>query len=182
VAKTFLGGDWFTARLYVTVFVPAKLQWEAGARWYACQVMETQGVTTSLIVQRTGSLRNALATPGLAHGCSEVIGLKDDDWDDMTPVDCSKPHDAEYAGAFVVPGTEFPTSSQVESILDRCWNIVAIFMSGTVDGIQVGYIPFGLVEKDWTRGHRYVRCWAWSDEYKTIGSVKGIGDKALPRA
>jgi hypothetical protein len=182
VSKTFLGGDWFTARIYITVFVPTKPQWESGARWYACQAMETQNVTTSLIVQRSKSLKNALATPGpLAHGCTNVVGLKESDWDDMTPVDCATPHDAEYAGAFVVPGTDFPTDAQVESILDRCWDTVAFYMGGTVDGIQAGYIPFGLVQKDWTRGHRYVRCWLWSDDYKTVGSAKGKGHAALPR-
>jgi hypothetical protein len=184
VSKTYLGGDWFSSRIYLTLFVPGKPQWDAGARWYACQAMETQGVTTSLVVQRSGSLKGALATPGaLAHGCTNVVGLKDSDWEDMTPIECTKAHDAEYAGAFVVPGNDFPKGdAAVESVLDRCWSIVAIFMSGTVEGIQVGYIPFGLVEKDWTRGHRYVRCWAWSDEYKTIGSAKGKGNVALPRA
>lgn len=181
VAKTYLGGDWYSSRLYITVFAPNKDQWAAGSRWYACQAFETQGVTTSLIVQRDGSLKGALARPGLAHTCSNVIGLKETDWDDMTPVDCAQPHDAEFAGAFVVPGNDFPSSGQVESILDRCWDVVAVFMSGTRDGIQVGYIPFGLVQKDWTRGHRYVRCWVWSDEYKTVGSAKSKGNAALPR-
>jgi hypothetical protein len=182
VSKTFLGGEWYNARIYLTVFVPTKAQWESGARWYACQAMETQNVTTSLIVQRSGSLKNALATPGaLMHGCTNVVGLKDTDWDDMTAVDCAKPHDAEFAGAFVVPGTEFPTDAQIESVLDRCWDAVAFYMGGTVDGIQAGYIPFGLVQKDWTRGHRYVRCWLWSDDYKTVGSAKGKGNAALPR-
>jgi len=157
------------------------LRWRAGARWYACQVMETTQLTTTNVVQRTGSLKDSLAnaTTPLIHRCTNVIGLKDDDWDDMVGIDCGQPHDAEFAGAFKVPGTAFPqTEAQFESILDECWNVVARFAGAKVDDIQMGYIPWGLVEKDWNRGHRYVRCFAWSDKKKTTGSMKGIGGKA----
>lgn len=180
-AKTFLGGDWFNARLYLVAFVPSKQQWDAGGRWYACQLMETTQLTTTNVVQRTGSLKDSLtnATGPLVHRCTNVIGLKDDDWDDMVGIDCGQPHDAEFAGAFKVPGMAFPKSdAQFESVLDECWNVVARFAGAKVDDIQMGYIPWGLVEKDWNRGHRYVRCFAWSDKKKTTGSMKGIGGKA----
>jgi hypothetical protein len=46
--------------------------------------------------------------------------------------------------------------------------------------MKMGYISWGLDRKDWDRGDRWVRCFAWSDAKKVVGSVKGIGDKTPP--
>lgn len=179
-ARVFLGGDWFTARLYLTLHLPTVEQWTAGARWFTCQLTETLHVTTGEVVQRSGSLRGALTgAAALAHRCTSVLGATETSWNDMVAVDCAQPHDAEFAGAFKVPGTTMPTGqAQREPVLDECWNVVARHLGGTADGIRVGYIPWGLNADDWTVGDRYVRCFAWSSEKKTTGSMKGLGNRA----
>ncbi|WP_203933765.1 septum formation family protein [Virgisporangium ochraceum] len=180
-SKAFLGGDWHAARLYLSVFVPTPPQWDVGARWFACQVVETKTVLPGLVVQRSGSLRNALTGPAaVAHRCTDVIGLTEDDWEDLTPVDCAQPHDVEFAGSFKVPGTTAPAADKREGTFDRCWDVVAGYLGGTVDGMRMGYIPWGLDPKDWSNGDRWVRCFAWSSEKKTRGSVKGLGDRTPP--
>jgi len=180
-SRTFLGGDWHTARLYLTVFVPSTPQWQAGARWFACQLIETENVVLTTAVRRTASLQNVLtgaAAP--AHRCTDVRGLTERSWLDMEPVDCAQPHDAEYAGAFKVPGLTAPTGRNRETTFDGCWNVVARYLGGTVDGMRLGYIPWGLNDADWKRGDRWVRCFAWSSEKKMRGSVKGLGDRTPP--
>lgn len=180
-SKAFLSGDWFTARLYLTVFMPTPQQWEVGARWYACQLMQTKNVVFATAVPRTASLRNALAEPSaLTHRCTNVLGLTEKRWLDMQPVDCAEPHDAEFAGAFKVPGITAPVGDKREQTFDQCWNVVAGYLGGTVDGMRVGYIPWGMNETDWLRGDRWVRCFAWSSPTKMRGSVKGLGDRTPP--
>jgi hypothetical protein len=180
-STTFLGGDWYTARLYLSVFVPAAPQWEVGARWYACQLMETRNVVFATAVPRTASLQNALAeATALTHRCTNVLGLTEKTWLDMESIDCAEPHDAEFAGAFKVRGITAPTGDQREATFDLCWDVVATYLAGTVDGMRVGYIPWGMNETDWLRGDRWVRCFAWSSPQKTRGSVKGLGDRTPP--
>jgi hypothetical protein len=180
-SKTFLGGDWHAARLYLTMFVPTTQQWDAGARWFACQLMETESVVDSIAVPRNVSLQNALTgAAAVAHRCTNVTGLTEKSWGDMTAVDCAQPHDAEYAGSFKVPGTTAPTGDKRDTTFDECWNVVARYLGGTVDGMRMGYIPWGMHPQDWQRGDRWVRCFAWSSEKKTRGSAKGLGDRTPP--
>ena len=179
-SQTFLGGDWFNARLYLTVFVPTKDQWDAGARWYTCQFTETTHVASSDVAQRAGSLRGAMTgAAAIAHRCTDVVGLTEKSWDEMINIDCAQPHDAEYAGSFKVPGTALPAGSdQRRSAFNTCKVVIAGYLGGTVDGIRAGYIAAGLDQEDWQRGDRYVRCFAWSDTRKTTGSMKGIGNRS----
>jgi hypothetical protein len=180
-SKKFLGGDWHAARLYLSVFVPTPPQWDVGARWYACQLAELKTVLPGEVLSRTASLRNALTGPAaLAHRCTDVVGLTDDGWEDMVAVDCAQPHDAEFAGSFKVNGTTAPTDDQRGTTFDTCWTVVARYLGGTVDGIRMGFIPWGLDPKDWKNGDRWVRCFAWSSEKKTRGSAKGLGDRTPP--
>jgi hypothetical protein len=180
-SKTFLGGDWHAARLYLMVFIPTTQQWDGGARWFACQVVETRDVTSTQVVARSGSLRNALTGPAaLAHRCTNVVGLTEKTWQEMEAVDCAQPHDAEFAGSFKVNGTTAPAADKRDTTFDTCWQVVARYLGGTVDGMRMGYIPWGLDPRDWQRGDRWVRCFAWSSEKKTRGSAKGLGDRTPP--
>ena len=67
---------------------------------------------TTRRVRRTSSLRDALrGTAPLAQRCLDVVGLTDAG-SDLKVADCAVPHDAEYAGAFKVPRTPWPTDEQ----------------------------------------------------------------------
>jgi hypothetical protein len=178
-AKEFLGDDWFNGRLYLGVGVPQLNQWEGGGRWFRCHLAEVFTVRDDTVA-RTSSLRDALrGTAPLAQRCVDVVDLTDTGWSDLTVVDCAAPHDAEYAGAFKVPGTQAPTDEQTDRVFEGCRNVVARYLGGTVNGIRVGFLAWGTDGERWKYGDRWVRCYAWNDR-KMKGSVKGIGNKAPP--
>jgi hypothetical protein len=179
-AAGFLGGDWYNARLVVAVEAPFSRQWDGGGRWYRCELLEIKGYS-DVVISRTGSLRDALKTDGpLAHHCVTVVGKKERGWDDLAAIDCAQPHDAEFAGTFKVPGVEYPNDEQRDSIFDGCWDVVARYLGGSQNRIQVGWLAWGLGEIDWKLGDHRVRCYAWRSDRKMTGSVKGIGN-ASPR-
>ena len=177
-AKTFLGDEWFNGRLVLTMSVPLTRQWEGGGRWFRCELIETQTMFGDAVVQRTGSLAGALSGAAtLAQRCAMLVDddKSDDTWDDLSPVDCATPHDAEFVGAFKVPGVEQPTAEQYDDIYDGCWNVLTAYLRGTRGRIRVGYLAWGAASLAWKGGDHWVRCYAWSEK-KMIGSVKGIGN------
>jgi hypothetical protein len=183
-AKDFLGGDWYGGRLFLNLTVPQGRQWEGGARWYRCELIEVKTFAGDAVVQRTGSLAGALqGTATVAQGCGTVGKWSaEGTWDDLTPVDCSQAHDAEFAGVFKIPGVDMPTDKQLDDIYDNCWDVLARYTGGTASGIQVGNLVWGGNESGWKRGDHWVRCYAWAGENKKmVGSVKGIGN-AAPRS
>jgi hypothetical protein len=180
-AKDFLGDEWYNGRLYLRVTVPLTRQWEGGARWYRCELIETKTMYSDTVAKRESSLASGLrdAAP-VAQRCADIVGEKAaKDWDDLTPVDCAQPHDTEYVGSFRVPGTTMPADDRWESIFEGCWDVVARFTGGTRSGVRLGYLSWTVSEDGWNRGDRWVRCYAWGEK-KMVGSVKGIGN-AAPR-
>jgi Septum formation len=183
-AREFLGSDWFNGRLYMNIVVPVTRQWDGGARWFRCELIETQNMYSATVVTRTSSLTGGLRGDApLALRCGNIVGKKaDNSWDDLTPVDCAQPHDAEYAGSFKArDGLDEPTAGEWDGIYDRCWDTVASFLGGTRSGIQVGYLVWNTAKERWQMGDHWVRCYAWGDDRRMVGSVKGIGN-AAPRS
>jgi hypothetical protein len=178
-AKEFLGDDWFNGRLYLGLGVPLLNQWDGGSRWFRCLLAEVSSYRADT-VRRTSSLRDALrGTAPLAQRCLDVVNPTDTGWSDLKVADCAVPHDAEYAGAFKVPGTQRPTGEQGDRVYDGCWAVVARYLGGTVTGMRVGMLAWGGDDERWKYGDRWVRCYAWNDR-KMRGSVKGIGNQAPP--
>jgi hypothetical protein len=178
-AKEFLGADWFSGRLYLGLEVPLSNQWDGGGRWFRCMLAEVSSFRP-YTMRRTSSLRDALRdTAPLAQRCLDVVGLTDAGWSDLTVADCAVPHNAEYAGAFKVAGTQRPTDEQLDRVYDGCWDVVARYLGGTVTGMKVGMLAWGGDDERWKYGDRWIRCYAWNDR-KMKGSVKGIGNKAPP--
>jgi hypothetical protein len=182
-SKEFLGNDWYSGRLYLEVAVPQTRQWEGGGRWFRCDLIEVQNLYTQGIVKRDSSLAGALrGDAGIAQRCGNMVGrTANNGWDDLTPVDCAQPHDAEYAGSFKAESATEPTKEQWNTIYDGCWNVVAAYLGGSRDKIQVGYLAWSTAQEDWQKGDHWVRCYAWGDDRKMVGSVKGIGN-ATPRS
>ncbi len=105
-AAGYVGAQWRSARLRLDVAVPTGTAWARGARWFRCDLTEVTGVEqeSPAPVLRTGSLRNALTTGGpLLLGCYTAalsrVGLVEK----LTPVDCARGHNAEFAGVWPVP-------------------------------------------------------------------------------
>lgn len=185
-AKDYLGGDWFTGRVYIVYTQVTSSEWDAGARHYRCDLAEVANVYAQKMVPRTGSLRDGLrnARP-LASACYELVGeatLSDTkyEFDDMVPADCAGPHDTEFAGVFTAPGPTPPagTDAQNKAGWEGCDKVVAAYLGGTPDGMRVTTVYWGYEPADWDRGDRRVRCYAAKPtKAKLKGSVKGIGNR-----
>lgn len=177
-AKDFLGDDWYNGRLFLNLAVPIDRQWDGGARWYRCELIETRSMYIDLIARREVTLAGVLQGPApLALRCADIVGLQPDHtWEDLKQVDCASPHDVEFAGVFKVHGVDPPDEKQRESIPDGCTDVLVKYLGGTRNGIQVGLLAWGLRPEDWKRGDRWVRCYALH-ERKKVGSVKGIGNR-----
>ena len=182
-AKEFLGSDWFNGRLYLDIIVPLSRQWDGGARWFRCELIEIKSMYIDTVVKRDNSLSGTLRGDApLALRCGNVVGKKPDTgWDDMTPIDCAQPHDAEYAGSFKADSATEPTQAEWNKIYDQCWDVLATYLGGTRGKLQVGYLVWSSVREDWQKGDHWVRCYAWGDDRRLVGSVKGIGN-ATPRS
>jgi hypothetical protein len=69
-ATGFVGGPWRTGLLAINVVWPSDPAWAGGARWFRCDLTQTE-LTTSRTPGRTGTLAKSLATAGpLRLGCS----------------------------------------------------------------------------------------------------------------
>jgi hypothetical protein len=180
-ATDFLGGNWYDGRLYLTVTLPSSEQWDDGGRWYRCELVETKTLNGLHVAQRETSLSGALreAAP-LAQRCAVLDTLSGGGYG-QNPADCAQAHDTEYAGSFMAADAPFPTEQQRGALFDNCRDTVAGFTGGTSHGIKVDYLAWLANYADWTRGNRWVRCYAWAGKNKKMaGTVKGIGN-AAPR-
>ncbi|GAA1040614.1 hypothetical protein GCM10009557_62380 [Virgisporangium ochraceum] len=173
LAVEFLGGQWFDARVGLGVTVPSSLQWEGGGRWFRCDLMETVN-TSDAVSRRRGTVRNlAKADAAVARRCFTAVGLQSDGrWDYLNPTDCTQPHDAEYAGAFKVPGTQRPTDPKGSGLYKQCYDVIDRYVTGSS---RLGYMASLGSQRVWNRGDHYVRCYAWHDKGEVTGSVKGTG-------
>ncbi|MDI5940774.1 septum formation family protein, partial [Micromonospora sp. DH15] len=69
-AREVLGGDWHSARLSLTIALPSTSAWASGARWYRCDLSETDSIDNTRPVNRVGSLRGAMVGDSpLTHRC-----------------------------------------------------------------------------------------------------------------
>ena len=169
----FLGAQWADARVGLRVTVPSALQWEGGGRWYRCDLMETAD-TTDAIIRRRGTLRG-LGKPdaAVARRCFTIVGLQSDGrWDYLRTTDCARPHDAEYAGSFKVPGAQWPADPKGTGLYQRCYDVIDGYVGGSN---RLGYVASLGSQQAWNRGDRYLRCYAWHSKGTVTGSVKGTG-------
>lgn len=176
-AATFLGGQWYDARLDLTVGLPTSLQWEGGGRWFHCTLAESSEAGDTFR-RRSESLRGAAkAGAPLTLGCVSKVGsTSNDDWDYLRAAECTQPHDAEYAGSFKVPDLTYPKDPKGSGLYKQCFDVVARYIGGTRDGMQLGYMAELASPEKWTRGDRYVQCYAWTSKGPLTKSVKGLGN------
>jgi hypothetical protein len=172
LAATFLGGQWYTARVAVTVDWPSIAQWEGGGRWFRCDAMEV-GYTTEEVTRRTGSLKDTAKPDGaLARKCVSVVGLTETGWDSLTASECTVSHDAEYAGSVKLAGVDYPASAKSDGTHAKCRPVVDTYVANN----RFGYLSQISSREAWARGVRYVHCYAWSSSVKLTKTVKGLGN------
>ncbi|MEV1332007.1 septum formation family protein [Micromonospora costi] len=181
-ARTFVGADWRDGRLAVQAVPPSVEGWQGGARWFRCDLFvlgaySSANGTNDSIMKQTGSLRGVLAGPSpLAMACFEL-----DDWYQLGPVDCGRPHRYEYVGIWTSPlERRGDVDRDPEAVHARCQSLVYRFAK-----VPAGRdVPTGTLyrlpsEQGWARGDRGVRCYFWSGSRAVTGSVRGRGAAAV---
>ncbi|WP_238015398.1 septum formation family protein [Dactylosporangium sp. AC04546] len=187
-ANALLGADWRLGRLALSVDLPTPSQWDAGARWYRCDLQALEDLDRFSPVTRSGSLRGALRPGGeLLIGCVSVTqpaGGKAGEIDRIRPARCDQPHEAEFAGLFEPPDGPYPPDPGTRRDLNLagCRPVVARF-AGVPDDAnfrsRTGLITMPFDKAAWELGNRAVRCLVWPPK-PVATSLKGGGTKALP--
>ncbi len=182
-AVEFLGGPWRGARIVVRVVWPSRAGWAGGGRWYRCDVAQADldgGGGTA----RSGSLAGALTRDAsLRLGC---FAPKVDDTAvrSMTPVSCTKPHAAEFAGLWTAPDVSYAEQARDrERSATGCRSAIARHTGVPDDGdvrYRTGWISIAPTRTEWEQGERRVRCFLWSSERRLTRSLAGAGPEALP--
>ncbi|MFG1919941.1 septum formation family protein [Micromonospora sp. NPDC048898] len=177
-AARFLDGEWRESRLAMRVLIPSAAHWDAGERWYRCDLLEMHAVDLWIPEPRSNSLRGALTGDSpFRYTCF----TDPTESGDLPPASCTGPHDTEFAGIWR-PGPE------VEALTDDntdagCLSTVSRYV-GLPEG-DVGYrfqvfwlTPEG--EPEWLAGRLGVLCFLHSPGPVLNGSAKGGGRTLLP--
>ncbi|GAA4571008.1 hypothetical protein GCM10023176_30860 [Micromonospora coerulea] len=183
-AREVIGGDWHSARLTMNIALPSVTAWLAGARWYRCDLAETDSIDNTRPVNRVGSLRGAMVGDNpLVHRCFDPK-LIDDNLNYMAPVLCTEPHRAEFVGVYVehdMSWAQFTRASQ--QVHRRCMALIAVFASVPNNSdlpYRAGSIFYPPSQREWEEGDRGVRCFLWSDDRRLTRSMRGVGPQGLP--
>ena len=181
-AKEFLGDDWRYGRLYLGVAIPTRPAWNGGARWFRCDVSEVNDEND--YKDRTGSLKDALrGNRPVGYGCSAVT-LKDDEITSTVSVECTKPHNAEFAGVFDLADGAYQANEKQrqDAAVAGCYTLIAKFVNvPNDDNLQdrIGVIWTEPGTREWGRGNRGVGCDLWVRN-NVSRSMRGAGRGALP--
>ena len=139
---------------------PTEEEWEAGARWYRCDVVGGTDRSTELV-----------QLPRTAKGL--LLGIPADRWmacvdgadvSAVPPVPCSEPHQWRAVTTIVVgkEEDEYPGDRLVEVLSrDYCSDSVGAWMNYPID-FEYAYTWFGRGE--WELGDRRSICWARTDQ------------------
>lgn len=184
--KEYLGADWRDGLLRIEVAVPGGSAWEGGARWFMCEAVELSATGESdTSVRRAASLKGALAsTSPLLRSCYTYVKANASAAGVLTTIECTKAHNAEYAGAFVAPEGTFPkdANQRRELFLNGCYGVAAKFAAVPNDSnlkYRTGLVWYSPTEDEWDSGDRGARCYLWFAK-NVNRSMKGAGPNVLP--
>jgi hypothetical protein len=184
-SNDFLGGDWHTGRLVLTLVLPPSTAWNSGARWFRCDLSETGSLDNTKAVNRSGSLKDGLAAGSpLAHSCFDPKLIKED-LNYLEPVACTSTHHAEFAGVYTAPeNTGWDAFQRDGKGTHRaCLTVIAAFAKVPDNNdlqYRAGSIFYPPSEAEWNAGDRGVRCFLWVGGRPLDRSMRGAGTGALP--
>ena len=183
----YVGAPWRTGRLWIGVVQPSPQAWNGGARWFRCDVIEVSSIEDDGgLVQRTGSLRDALAPSAspLRLTCYAIKLDATGAIDTMPAVTCVTRHNAEFVGVWSAGNLPYPRAgSQWTKFHDGCRRLIASYVGVPIDAdleFRTGVVSLPGGEDVWAAGDHAVRCYLWLDSAKLTTSLKGKGPKALP--
>ena len=183
-ASMYLGNaDWHAGLIFMTVMQPGAAAWGRGARWFACVANVPGSVDDDrTMVALNQSLKGALSKPG-------PYSLNCLDWrvrktviDQVVPVSCAKPHNAEFTGSFAGTGSKYPKSAQNSDASASCSAKFQAYVAppGTYannPALRSGwvYVP----KTEWDAGDHTGVCFAfvWPPAHKFTGSLRSLGNK-----
>jgi hypothetical protein len=183
-SAAYLGGDWRTGRLNLTLVPPGPEAWQGGSRWFRCDVAETTSLDDSSTPYRASSLKGALAKPSaLNYGCftpkiaKELV-------QEMTPIACTKSHRSEFVGIYSAAEKSYKAFlADDETIHKACLGLVASYAKLPKDdnlGARTGTIYYYPTTDEWDQGNRGVKCFSWDSGRTFTRSIKGGGTSLLP--
>jgi len=185
-ARVYLGNDWRAGRLWLGVATPSAPAWTGGARWFRCDLTELSDVEDNGdTASRTASLKGALAAPGpLSLGCYVAKAGANRVIDTMSPADCRKRHNSEFAGVWRAPATVGYPSRDRDWVpfYDGCYQVAATYVgvSKSTVRFRTGVVALPGGPEDWKSGNRGVRCYLWISDGAFARSLKGVGGNGLP--
>ena len=186
-ASGYVGAQWRDGRLQLGVATPSDRAWQAGARWFRCDLAEVSNVEENgAVVTRTSSLRDALKAPsplGLACYTAKLTAVRT--IGSMPPADCGRGHNAEYVGVWRAPEPLARPSTDRDWLpfYDGCRSQIARYV-GVPDDATLRYragvraVPAGV--EQWRAGDRGVRCYLWFTDRTLARSLRNAGLAALP--
>jgi hypothetical protein len=183
-ATKFLGAPARTAAIDVTLAWPTIETWQSGARWFECDLVQTDGLGRGQ-VRRTASLRNELRKPSstLALHCFATTVDKADKIKTIKAASCGKKHQAEFAGVWTVPERSVATIAKDEKqIVAGCLHVIGQFMhlsDKQLAKTDPGWLYYPPNDDEWAQGEHGFRCYAYDSEDLASRSLKGIGPAAF---
>ncbi|MEU7609774.1 septum formation family protein [Micromonospora sp. NPDC049204] len=179
-AALFLGGEWRESRLAMRVLTPSAARWDAGERWYRCDLLEMHAVDRWFPNPRANTLAGALTGDSpLRLSCftepeETASGVN------LPPTDCTGPHATEFAGLWR-PGPE--AGEVTDEVMEagcrsRIAQHVGLPERDLGDRFEVAAL-FPTTEPEWQAGAG-AWCFLHSPGRVLNTSVKGAGRRVLP--
>lgn len=179
-ADPFVGGRWRTGRLIIHIVLPNARGWAAGARWFRCDIAESDEEGDP--VGRSTSLKLGLVNqPALRLGCFDPT-ISGQDVRALIPVDCARPHHAEFVGLWAAPRMSLRALANSPRLGSGCRSAIAHYTHVPDDGMlkyRTGWLGFPGGEIAWNAGDRSVQCFLWLSGETMTGSYKNAGTRKL---
>ncbi|MEV4516766.1 septum formation family protein [Dactylosporangium sp. NPDC049525] len=180
-AEAYLGGAWQTGLVYLYLHVPTAAQWRGGARSYRCDVAAIQSAADH-IVSHDATFKDTLRPGGpLTIGCGTKV-IENKLIKDLTPVECTAPHDAEFVGFVQQPNAStYPADSKgVDAVFGKACEQRLLAYTGMSAGNFDRQDIFSIAwltaaEIGWETGDRSARCYLTLAK-KVSRSFKGVGN------
>jgi hypothetical protein len=185
-AKTYLGDDWRNGSLELNLDLPVATLWEAGARWYRCDLQQYKDLNDYGIADLTASLKGSLSNPtgNVRLGCVAITETSASAIDKMLPISCTTAHNGEYAGVWDAPDGPYPDDATARRTanLNGCRGVVSAYAGIPNDNnftYRTGQVATPFNKAEWELGNRGVRCYIWLNKSVST-TLKGAGAGGLP--
>jgi len=178
-ATKYVGHSWFHPTIWLRITLPIDSSWQAGNRWYACDLVETDWNIGGKDVGRTASLKTEFP---------DAICFDENESGNWRDVPCSQKHSREFVGGYILPAkvTKEPsTDTQWDVLHGRCWPMAAAYVGVTTSRLKqlTGITSWWSHEQNmWSSGRRIGWCFLWTGDKKSeyvTGSARGRKGKGL---